>query len=289
MNNHNGRVLGAANIPQFNKASGIWRPTYIATQQTGLGNGLRFPPNTQDPYFSQVTVLLHFDDTCDFNGKECPITDWSSVGHNVGYNAAVGYDSGFQTKFAFHHGFGAVVADLGQNRASANIGRVQVSGITTPDILGTNDFTIEGWYTLNTGCNSAIWDWRVGVAGNGPFLFVGSDGHLEYDLAAVTKATTAAGAVTLGNNHWYHIAYTRATVGGVSTGRIMVDGSSLASWADNTNYTSGGQLGVSLSIGNNVAGTSGMKGFCAEFRVTNGTARYTGSSYTVPTVRFPDF
>ncbi len=136
--------------------------------------------------------------------------------------------------------------------------------------FGTGDFTIEMWiYFLDStsthgilsGWSSGTKIWRL-VAGNRMDIFDG--GAWRY-----------GSSVPL--NQWNHIAFYRNS----GTSYLAANGSSQVSWSDTTNYTA--------PTGNCYLGrysSDYMNGYIEDFRITNGTSRYTGSTYTVPTEAF---
>jgi hypothetical protein len=90
-------------------------------------------------------------------------------------------------------------------------------------------------------------------------------------VAVDIQSTTVPAA-----NTWTHIAFTRSG----TTTRIYVDGTSVANASLSTSYAA-----ANLFVGND----SGFYfvGAMDDVRITNGYARYTGASFTVPTAAFP--
>lgn len=282
-NAYNGRVLGADNIPSFKKASGIWRPTFIAGQLRGLADGLRFPPSLQDPSFSSVVLLLHFDDIGDANHNGGSITNYGTCSKAVDYVQPVNGGPALQDVRPSVLHFGAAVANIGIGAASASIRSVQVLPDTSTLSMGTGDFTIEGWYWFQSSFSqSSIFDFRTGASSVCPEVILFSTGSLTYQVSATQQITTATGVIAAGS--WFHIAVARS---GTST-KMFVNGTALGgTYTDSNNYTSGG-----VTIGNNNLqggiGNAGMTGYVGEFRVTKGVCRYT-TTFTPPTARFPDY
>jgi len=140
--------------------------------------------------------------------------------------------------------------------------------------FGTVDFTVEGWIypTQGTGIQ-LIFDFRTQGTDNAvailldeltPRVFVNGVNEIQ----AVTDAT---------QNAWNHIAYTRSG----TTGTLFLNGNSVGTWTDNTDY------GTSkpLNIGVRFDGIQQLfQGNIDDVRVINGTAEYT-SNFPLPTQR----
>jgi len=150
-------------------------------------------------------------------------------------------------------------------------------------ILGTDDFTIEGWLYIGTN-----------PVGNGQGMFQISNGYLNsavrgpavgvnngdgkwaiYYGTSQQTATAAAPSI----NTWYHVAYVRNS----STTKLYIDGTELISVSDSTNYSD-----TYLTIGGWYSTSFLLNGFIDDFRITKGVARYT-SSFTPPNAELPKF
>lgn len=163
--------------------------------------------------------------------------------------------------------------------ASTGVGYFDGSGYLTAGSsagfsLGTGDFTIEFW--IRPALSSAYQN----ILSTGAY----STGQVSVrlnltDRVEVYVNTTAGSIYTnpLSLNTWVHIAICRAS----GTTRIYrggtMDMSTTATW----DATSTGTLTVS-------GATSALNGYLSDLRITKGVARYTGSTYTVPTEPFPD-
>lgn len=134
--------------------------------------------------------------------------------------------------------------------------------------FGTNNFTLEAWIykTADTGQES-IFDFRtqasdnavaIGVRNaNKPYVYVNG----AYRIDSATELTLSA---------WNHIAYVREG----TTGTLYLNGTSVGSWTDNTDYG----ITKPLIIG---AGYTGgftyWTGNIDDLRIINGIAEYTGN------------
>jgi hypothetical protein len=144
--------------------------------------------------------------------------------------------------------------------------------------FGTGDFTIEWWEYCNSFSDQATrFDGRNAAA---------SVGNI-YAYKATTSSTSALAFASLSfsgytwtTGSWVHMAIVRAS----SNTSFYANGNRIGSaQADSTNYTTGG-----CTFGANTGGPNfGLVGYMDEMRVTK-AARYTGSTYTIPTAEFPN-
>ena len=163
---------------------------------------------------------------------------------------------------------------------NANMGTAYDSLKTEPSsdfIMGTGDFTLEGWFYLGNvtqNWQALIGDTLYGSAGGWTFYVNAATLYFYKGGAAVVNG----GTVTA--NTWHHLAFSRAS----GSNKLFIDGAVAATASDSTNYTHN-----VLSIGaNNVdkgtIGANGFDGYASNVRVTKGTALYT-AAFTPPTTR----
>lgn len=223
-----------------------------------------------DPYFSNVTLLLHFDGA---NGGTT-FTDASG-------NCTITGNANAQTTTS-QVKYGTASLDC-----SAGNAYVYVSSATTGVMdFGTGDFTIECWmYRTTSGSRDFICDSRQDISNSGSLSFrVDSDNKLEM---LVTSTQIAKSTNTVPTNQWVHLAATREG----TTVRLFIDGlldgsaTNSTSFVDDTNgtyppiiATTGFPWGVT---------TVALNGYMDDFRITKGVARYT-ASFTPPPGPFPD-
>jgi hypothetical protein len=145
---------------------------------------------------------------------------------------------------------------------------------TNPSIvLGTADFTIEGWVYFNTVAGAqTIFDQRPS-GGNGAYPVIYMNG------ATMVWYVNTAGQITSGalsTGVWYYFAVTRAS----SVTKMFINGSQVGSnYTDTNTYLSGQNL-VGIATGF----ASGLNGYLQDFRITRGVARTVTS---IPTAAFP--
>jgi hypothetical protein len=145
--------------------------------------------------------------------------------------------------------------------------------------FGTGDFTIEMWlYFSSTSGNQGIVDNASSISSalSGKwFLYKDSSGNLifgEHNVGAILSYSWSPSTST-----WYFIAVSRS--GG--TIKMFINGTSVASASNSTNFSSAGgvQVGIMASI-------NPLNGYIDDLRITKGVARYT-SNFTPPSAQLP--
>jgi len=154
---------------------------------------------------------------------------------------------------------------------------LEVTSTVSP--IGTDDFTIEGWYYLDSAGSSNIrhvWDFRP-LNNDGPYptLRVTSSNEYQYLAGGANRITSSA--VTL--DAWHHVAVVRNS----STTTLYIDGSSAGTWADTTSYDLGGNRPMIGGSGYH-GSTLGFHGYITDWRFVDNTAVYT-TTFTPPSQR----
>jgi hypothetical protein len=217
-----------------------------------------------DPYFSNVSLLLHGDGT---NGSTT-IVDSSSSPKTVTAvdNAQI---STAQSKFG-----GASIAFDGNGDYIYSYSNADFQ-------FGTGDFTIELWVRFSTIGDQLLLDTiKIGGPGarvNGFAWVLQATGKLNvYSNNAFRGASTAA----LSANQWYHLAICRYN----GQWSYFINGTQ-----DATQFT----LATNITDNNFLCGRVGdaaayfVNGYIDDLRITKGVARYT-SNFTPPTAPFPN-
>lgn len=144
--------------------------------------------------------------------------------------------------------------------------------------FGTNDFTIEGWFRINsTGLIQYILDTRnaAGSTSNSIVLQVRTDNKIYFYSNGAFRITSTS---TITTGQWYHIALVRQ--GGTAT--LYLDGSSEGTW---TGISATSFVASQFLLGTYHATTGAYwNGYMDEFRVSD-TARYT-TTFTPSTTPF---
>lgn len=221
----------------------------------------RQAPAPTDPFFSSVSLLLHFDGA---NGSTT-FTDSSS-------NALTVTPYGDAAISTAQSKFGGASAYFDQDGDYA----VVIPSSPATD-FGTGDFTVEFWVrvTSTTGIQ-VIWS-RWNNSGDNKIQI-----YLVGDSLYLNSPTTGYLAGTLTQEQWHHIAVCR-DAGDMA---VYVDG--VQEWAaavgDDFTSTSDFVLGAN-DLGS--GGANWFGGYIDDFRITKGVARYT-ANFTPPTAAFPN-
>ena len=211
-----------------------------------------------DPDFSSVELLMHMDGT---NGGTS-FTDSSSNGLTVtAYgNAQTSTAQGKFDQSLLLDGSGdyLIVTDS--------------SSVTA---AGTGDFTFECWFYNPTGSSTVS---------NSGTLFQGGTGGpiLRYQSSSLSFGIVGVGYLLStsqpSDDTWHHVAVCRDS----TSTRLYLNGSQATSGTVSNSLTAITHYGAHTNAALN------WDGYMDDVRITIGVARYTGSSYTVPTAAFPD-
>ena len=136
------------------------------------------------------------------------------------------------------------------------------------------DFTIESFVHPKDITNGGV----IYSSGTGHILALsGASGKLSYDGSGSAIATTVP-VVTA--NTWSHIAVVRED-------NLLTVFANGVSALQTTESATGSPLGTTeFAIGMDSSSNNIFKGYIDEFRITDGVARYSGSTYTVPAAAF---
>ncbi len=220
---------------------------------------------TSDPYFSNVSLLLHGDGT---NGSQT-IIDSSSNGFSVSTAGNVQINTSVKK-----YGSGSVLFD-------GTGDYLYIAPATAFDIT-SGDFTIEFWAYPTTQTNSVDSVFGYGYWTT-MFYRNGSTWTWEVGNGSSSNYFTLSGTCTA--NTWQHIALTRSG----NTYTFWLNGVA-ASTTTNSNgpATASRTLAIGLNAHNaSPASPQFFTGYVDDFRLTKGYARYT-STFTPPTAAFPD-
>jgi len=145
--------------------------------------------------------------------------------------------------------------------------------------LGTQ-FTIDFWVYI-TQANNGNWYWTF-TGGGFPMIYTIGNGTSTTSIGKVNAGGSGnfSGAVSLANNTWAHIAFTRNSANLMT---IWLNGASVVTSTDGTSYTGSG-LNVGYVRGGNSG--SGMLGYMSNFRIINNYTAYT-AAFTRPTTASP--
>lgn len=210
-----------------------------------------------DPYFSNVSLLMHMD------GTVGGTTFLDVKGHTATASNVTIQSSG---------------AKFGQ---AAQFAGTSTSLMSIPDsadfAFGGGDLTIEYWINM-----ASIPDIAVCPIGKWPtsWLVYMNPAGLYFFINGGTIAVSSNGP-TWNMGEWYHIAVTRQS----STWNIWVNGVSVAANSNASAITTGTEP-LALGI-NNANARNFLNGKLDDVRITKGVARYT-ETFVPPTAPFPD-
>ena len=235
-------------------ASGVWTIQQAAdyVKQGNWPTAGNVPP---DPFFENVTMLLHGDGTN--GGQNNTFLDASTNNFTITRN-------GNTTQGSF--------SPYGPNWSNSFDGSgdaLVVNGSTAGALALTGDFTIEAWVYLNSISDTVqvIGSHRFGVNASWA-IFLASDRRLViyYNISPFEGVSTA----TVPLQSWTHVAFTRSG----SSCRGFINGVQVCSM---TNSGSIGTNPFNVSVGGDIDGNYSVNGFISNARVVKGTAVYTAN------------
>jgi hypothetical protein len=142
------------------------------------------------------------------------------------------------------------------------------------------DFTIEGWYYQTADGGQICCKYEAGNQASWAIGFSGSSWDV-YTYYSTTSYLTIYTGSAPAKNQWNHFALERNG----SNIEFYVNGSRVAQVAAQTMRTTTS----AVSIGNLGQGYSSFfTGYIDDLRITKGYARYSGTTYTMPTAAFSD-
>ena len=254
----NGSYIGPRPAgPSTSTASGIWD---LRTAERQNRNS-QWPAFASDTYFANVSLLLHMD------GSGSTFVDSSAYGRTVTANGDV-TQSTSQSKFG---GKSAYFDGSGDWLSTAS-GSLSLSG----------DWTIELWMrpTSLTGTLRTIFHAHADGARGVHFSHNGSSLLLDDG----TAGDYSAGGI-IDADAWQFLSVTKSG----SSVYVHKNGTLLTTrTAGGSGKTYGTPTRIYIARYQDGVSTSGFLGWMDDIRITEGVARYSSASYTVPTAAFPD-
>lgn len=261
--------------------NGAWRP----------GPVIGFQDPSTDPNFSQVDLLMHYDD---FNGSTSFLDD--SLSNRTFIRVGTPIISTAQYKF------GGSSLRLGYNGYNTFSNSIYTNSNPTA-FLGTESFTFECWIyidpdtTNTTNHNEYIFyvanQAKVIDTVSNPYMYLtGNANRSTWNLGVTFSRSTiysfsisATDAVTI--RQWTHVALVKQYN---STTRLYVNGQQVGSSSSGSTLPSSGTSGqfiIGQSSTTSTFSSSNFRGYIDEMRITIGTPRYTTTTFTVPSAPFP--
>jgi hypothetical protein len=235
---------------------------YVEIGTSGGGGGSSSIVPT-DPYFANVSLLLHME------GTGSTFNDSSNAARTIN---AVG--NATQSTSQFRWGGKSLYLD----------GSGDAVTVSMPAIA-LNDFAIEMWVylvSLSGGDYIGLYDGRSGDVTEHPVIFIANEVLTYYvPLGGTATGATRITGGTVSTGSWHHVAVARSS----GTTRMYFNGTQAgSSWSDSTSYPSSAVAYIGSLYNYSI-----VNGFIDDVRITIGSARgYTGSTITVPAAAFPD-
>ena len=265
----------------------------VTNSATSGGTYSALAPNTySDNRFFKVTPSTNTAHAGSFS-----ITFSVTDGVNTAVSSASAFTLTFET-------FGSTALDLNAGYATAGDAWLEVAS-HSDFTLGTNDFTIEGWFFLqgpaptydypsarvgrrnSVGYRTHLFDFReldgaysnkrapmVRMGGTGGASGVADNLKFQYHVTGSDRIESSVQTPDI-ENQWFHLAIVRNS----GTTTMYVDGVSEGTWSDSTNYDELDKLWIGR---HGYSANHNFTGWISNFRIVNGTAVYT-SNFTPPT------
>lgn len=142
--------------------------------------------------------------------------------------------------------------------------------------MGSDDFTVDFWW-YPSSVSGYQTPYEKGYTGAGGLLLQTGNGDGKIIVYASGSAViTATTAVAVGA--WNHMALVRSGTSMV----LYLNGTSVGSATNSTNFNSTGSAGIGANVFGGGAGAYPINGYISNFRIVKGTAVYT-SAFTPPT------
>jgi hypothetical protein len=251
-----------ANISPLPSGDYIFRVAALNSIGQGAYNTLYTAMPVPDPYFGNVSLLMHMD------GTGNSFVDSSSYNHTLTVSGDATQSSD-QSKFG---GSSAYFDGSGD----------YLSASSSSFAFDTGDFTVEAWVYSSDVSSTTQRGWIQTTNQSGGLstsyttgiIINYNNGALRVNVAGTSIATPAS---LINTNQWYHIAVCRQS--GII--RIFVNGNLAASGT-----ASGNCSGQHLCVGGYYDTNYLLSGYIDEIRITKGIARYS-SNFTPSPVPFP--
>ena len=146
--------------------------------------------------------------------------------------------------------------------------------------FGTGDWCIEGWFLRKalsgTGNISYIFDFRYASNdANRPYAYLDGSNDIQWGMDNSGNKISSSSSISLGA--WFHLAIARSS----GTTTMYLNGSSVGTWSDSTDYAVGRPWFFEYPQSNAYC----LNGYATELRISKGAARYTGT-FTPSTTAF---
>lgn len=218
----------------------------------------KWPPGIEiDPYFKNVTLLLHGDGTNTTQNNTFIDSSTNNFTITRTGNTTQGSFSPYGNSWSNYFDGTTDYLSLADNAALE---------------MGYDDFTIECWFymdVLDTATLSNLIIKGTGGSTLGYGIHINTSGTVAGRVTtdgATAIAATSSSTVSIGT--WYHVAFTRSG----TTLTLWLNGVSV-----DTNTVTGALYdgATTVSIGANASGTNTFQGYISNLRIVKGTCLYT--------------
>lgn len=252
-----------------------WKWGLQANLPSGHPYELAAPTLNSDPYFANVSLLLHMD------GADASTTFTDSSG--AGTTVSVFGNSQLDTS-QFKFGTASGLFDGSGDYLFVPAATFHPSGSLT-DIV--DPFTIEGFVRPNSLASAGtIFSNRklISTIDNGFSLRLNTNGTLRlFALRGVgVTVLDSTSATTLSTGTWYHVAL---VFDGAGNWEVYLNGVSIISVTQSNAVRN--DSGTFLTFAANASPANYLNGWLDDLRITKGVARYT-AAFTPPTAPFPN-
>jgi hypothetical protein len=249
----NGGLMGVRKVPTTSSGSGLW---FQNEQSVARRAGIWPVGPNDDPYWSDVSLLLHMDGS---NGSTT-FTDSSGTPKTITVNGNAQISTA-QSKFGGASGYFDGTGDY-----------LEVASLS----LDLQDFTIECWVRLGAITDCAIFN-QGNSDSTGSFCLAVNSANGRLYLYADSNSRFSSTA-SLSTGTWSHVALTRQG----TDYKLFIDGALDGSYTGTHNHSN-----TPFKIANGFGGIAQLNGYLDDLRITKGVARYT-ANFTPPTAAFPN-
>lgn len=250
----NGGLRGKRRVPSRQNAGGLWFPN-----EQNIARRLRiWPVANGDPFFDNVSLLLHYDGA----NNSTDIIDSS-----LASKSPSSINGGRLTTAISKWGSSSLTSSTVSTEASPTVGWTNAyTGLLS------YPFTLESWLYRPSGSAP------VGIYGIGYLqtkrvnIYYLASNQIEWEQAFIGVRMRTANSVPV--NQWFHFAI---TVNSANTATFWVNGVADATLLNTDNIGGNGLLSIFCEPNH----------FVDDTRLTVGVARYE-SNFTPPAAPFPD-
>jgi hypothetical protein len=264
----------------------------------GVGHIEDFPAAPTDASFSSVSLLLHMNSltVMDKSSNSLPVTTGSGVTLLEGdywdiTTPTLDTDETLSIKTSGVSQYGTAALEF--RNVSDSILTIDRADLGTLFDLGSGEFTVEIWWRrLNVlpqgGHICGIWDTGIGDGREWSFAKAGQGGNGRIEFFWSTDGTSGTDTSFIGDMPDQDIGLGHAAIVRSSNTFMLFANGERLNTSDATGITIYSGSTADFTIGRRGDGGQVLRSDIDALRVTDGVARYTGATYTVPATMFPN-